>query len=223
MNLLDRIISYVAPYNCVACQVEGYLLCSGCEGALRPSFPERCYRCNKLSEQNKTCKNCRRTSKLTHVWVRSEYKGIAKELVHQLKFGRAPSVADLIGTHMANMLQGNHGDTIIMPVPTATTRRRQRGYDQSVLISRRIARITGLPMYQYIIRLGQTRQVGSRKTDRMKQLQDAYRVTHLNQIRGKHIIIVDDVLTTGATLESVAKILRGAGASRVDALVFARA
>jgi predicted amidophosphoribosyltransferase len=78
-------------------------------------------------------------------------------------------------------------------------------------------------MYQYIIRLGQTRQVGSRKTDRMKQLQDAYRVTHLNQIRGKHIIIVDDVLTTGATLESVAKILRGAGASRVDALVFARA
>lgn len=186
-------------------------------------MPGRCFRCSKQSSQSKTCKNCRQHSSLAHVWIRSEYKGIPKELIHGLKFQRTPSAATIVGEAMISTLPEITEDTIVVPIPTASSRKRQRGYDQAVLISRSIARQTGMSVVRALVRTGQTRQVGSKKADRLNQLKNAYVVVRPGRISGAHILLIDDVLTTGATLESAAKSLRRAGATQVDALVFARA
>jgi predicted amidophosphoribosyltransferase len=73
------------------------------------------------------------------------------------------------------------------------------------------------------MRIGQAHQVGAGRAQRKKQLDGVFRPRHIERIKGQHIILVDDVLTTGATLESAARTLRRAGAAQVDAWVFAKA
>lgn len=222
MNIVERLISIVAPHECIACGYEGSLLCTNCIELLGPLPPEKCFSCQKISSNNKTCKNCRQKSKLGHVWIRTEYKDEAKELIHLLKFERAKASQEIIAAAMVEILP-KRTSTIIVPIPTASSRKRQRGYDQSVLIAKRISTITSLPLERFISRIGQSRQVGSLKTERLLQLRDAFLVNKPEQIKGAHIILIDDVMTTGATLEAAATVLRNAGAKQVDALVFARA
>lgn len=114
-------------------------------------------------------------------------------------------------------------EAVLVPVPTATSRVRQRGYDQAGLLSQELSRRTGLPSLPLLARCGQDRQVGSGRTERVRHLTGAFRVPAGKDVRGKHVILVDDVLTTGATLEAAAATLHKAGAARVDALVFAQA
>lgn len=223
MSLLEKLVAFVSPHNCLSCGKEGSLLCKDCSDSLGVLPPERCFRCNKSSPESKTCPACRQVSRLSHVWIRTEYKGIPKELVHKLKFERAIATVEVIAEAIAVALPGGIAECIFVPIPTATKRKRQRGYDQSVLIARHVAKLANLPMHQYLLRLGQSRQVGSKKADRITQLASAYRVIHREKLLGKRVILVDDVLTTGATLEAAAKILREAGVKQVDALVFARA
>jgi ComF family protein len=114
-------------------------------------------------------------------------------------------------------------DAVLVPVPTATSRVRQRGYDQAELLCRELASLTRLPYRTALARHGQSRQVGTNRTERRAHLEGALRVRHPETIQGKHVVLVDDVLTTGATIEAAAKVIRRAGAKRVDAIVFAQA
>lgn len=76
--------------------------------------------------------------------------------------------------------------------------------------------------FTLLSRLGQTRQVGSKREQRLTQLSDAFRALRPDVIRNAQILLVDDVVTTGGTLEAAANVLRQAGASRIDAVVFAQ-
>ena len=113
-------------------------------------------------------------------------------------------------------------NTIIVPVPTATSRVRQRGYDQAVLLAKEVARQSGLKYTHCLSRTTQAHQVGAGRSQRIKQLSGAFRVTKPDQVMGVHILLIDDVITTGATLESAALLLKKTGAKRIDALVFAQ-
>ncbi len=223
MNVFERLISIVAPHNCLVCDAEGTLVCSNCASVLVCVSPPRCYRCYKLTTRSSTCKKCRKISSLSHVWITTQYTGVSKELIHVLKFERTRAATDVIVRAMLSSLPDEYQNAIVVPIPTATSRRRLRGYDQSVLIASGISKHLHLPMKQLLVRIGQSRQVGSSKADRLKQLEHAYKVIRKDKVQGSHIILVDDVMTTGGTLESAARTLKKAGASRVDAVVFARA
>jgi predicted amidophosphoribosyltransferase len=81
----------------------------------------------------------------------------------------------------------------------------------------------GVKVSELLVRHGQTRQVGSHRNTRLVQLKDSYTVKNRIQIVGAHVILVDDVMTTGATIETAARVLKKAGAREVDACIFARA
>lgn len=121
---------------------------------------------------------------------------------------------------MADSVPSLHNDVIIIPVTTATSRIRRRGYDHTKLLARELAHLNHLSYQNHLIRLNQTRQVGSSRQTRQQQLLGAFRVLHPRKIAGKDVLLVDDVLTSGATLEEAARVLKSAGVRHVAAVVF---
>ncbi|MES2971717.1 MAG: phosphoribosyltransferase family protein [Patescibacteria group bacterium] len=222
MPLLDVLLSTLAPHHCIVCGAEGRLVCAWCAPDAFPELPSRCYRCQKLSSDSAVCNTCRKQTALRHVWIRTDYSVAAKELLRLYKFERTRAAANIIAHAMEEMLPYLSDDIIVIAVPTATSRVRQRGYDHAALLARAIAGKRKLLWVPALANLAQTRQVGANRQKRLEQLEDNFLVTKPEIIKGSHILLIDDVLTTGATLETAAKALKQAGAKTVDALIFAQ-
>lgn len=221
--MIDSLLALVAPHECLSCRAEGALLCSSCQDVL-PAVPARCYRCRKVTDgDGRTCLACRRHSKLYSLRAATYYDGVAKDLVWKFKFGHARAAANDIAKMMAGLLSEELTNTVLCHIPTATSRVRQRGFDQAELLAKELSRLTGLSRARWLARHGQGQQVGASRTERQAQLAHAFRVVNLPMVRGAHILLVDDVLTTSATMEAAAAALRAAGARRVSGLVFAQA
>jgi ComF family protein len=163
------------------------------------------------------------------VWITTNYEGAAKELVKIYKFGHQRAAAAALSRLMvetlhdfdtsAELIRLNY---LIVPVPTATSRIRQRSFDHSALLARAIGRQLGAENANGLGRRGQSRQLGAKRPDRLSQPEGNYFVRLPQIIKDQNILVIDDVVTTGATLKTVTKVLRAAGAKRVDALVFAK-
>lgn len=195
-------------------------MCDQCALGIGP-LPSRCYLCHKITRQHAVCNVCRHKSSLSHVWVATAYEGLGKELVYKLKFGRARSVADPVGRIMSNQLPRLDKSVIVTHVPTANQRVRVRGYDQARLIAKAVADQKGWLYVPLLVRLGSKRQVGASKTERESQLRDAFAPRNKKLIKNAHVLLIDDVVTTGATIEFAGRALKDAGAKTVDVAVFA--
>jgi Predicted amidophosphoribosyltransferases len=145
---------------------------------------------------------------------------VVKELVRVLKFERAKGAAVAMADAMLAML-GTFGEVCITHVPTANSRVRERGYDQAALIAKELSRRSGRLYAPLLARMGNQRQLGQNRSVRTKQMRGGFRILNPALLRDRHILLVDDVLTTGATCEAAARALCQAGAKRVSAIVFA--
>jgi ComF family protein len=219
MSLIEEFFNGIAPYECVGCRKEGSLICYECADKL-VRIPPRCYRCGRWTDNFRTCAACRRQSPIHSLWAATRYEGVAKDVLHQVKFERAksgiPRVAELMP-----LPTWNTNDTVLVYIPTANSRVRQRGYDQAAVLARTLSRRLGLPLARCLARVTDKRQVGQGRAARQQQMSSAFRPLAVETIKNKHVVLVDDVLTTGATCEAAARVLKQAGAKRVSALVFA--
>lgn len=213
----ERLIRLVAPHQCLGCGREGVVCCDGCQEENFTPMPSRCFRCRHLTAEYAACRSCR--SPLRHVWVTTEYDGLARQLLHSYKFQRARAAAATLGQSIAEALPYLPADTTVTYVPTATKRMRMRGYDHAELVAQSVASLKNLPFQRLVARQTQSRQVGANRSVRLKQLEGAFRL--VDEVP-ERVLIVDDVVTTGATLEAMAVLLRRAGARDVSAAVFAQ-
>ncbi len=219
---IESVIELIAPHVCMSCGLEGKIICTWCQPDAFPALPSRCYRCKRLTHDFSVCKSCRSGSKLRRVWCATGYEKVAKDLLWCYKFDRARAAANPIAQALDAILPFLTQETIISFVPTATSRLRLRGYDQAELIAKELARLRNLSCARLVTRISQARQVGSTKQQRERQMHGAFVVTKPGLCQNATILIVDDIITTGSTLEAVARMLRTAGAAHVDGAIFAQ-
>ena len=155
---------------------------------------------------------------LDRAWSSAAHEGVARDLVTALKFRRLTPVAGLIADRVQWLAPADLLSGAIVPVPAAPLRLRKRGFDPAGEIAAALAERLGAPVEDCLSRRGGGRQVGKRR---------AQRIGHPPRIEvragvPRSALLIDDVLTTGATLSACARALRGAGAVRVVAITFAR-
>ena len=232
---LRGLIGIVYPPTCIACQAangEAQALCPACWRGI--GFIERPY-CERLGTPFPVDLGNGLLSPAAiadpPVFARARavcrFDGTARELVHRLKYGDRVELSLTLGRMMAQAGRELTADAdLVLPVPLHRTRLWRRRFNQAAALARIVCRETGLPLETTALtRIRRTRQqVGLTRAQRAENLQGAFHVsaTMRSCIEGRRVLLVDDVLTTGATVNAAARALLRAGASAVDVLTFAR-
>jgi ComF family protein len=156
------------------------------------------------------------------------YNEVTRRFLLSVKYFSAPKIGEYVGEIMANRLLPTgffRGVDVIVPIPLYKVRARERGYNQSDCIARGLSRKTGLPMDAGVVvrtRHNPT-QTHLTRMERRENVRDLFAVTHPERLQGKHILLIDDVLTTGSTLLSCAVVLAEVPGVTLSILTFARA
>lgn len=201
--MLEEVLALVAPPACGVCG-------QGCE--VRRRLCERCELGLRNVEPVWSV-----VPGLDEVWSAAPYEGVARRLVGALKFGSRVALADEAAALIAGRAPGELLDGAIVPVPPAPLRRRRRGFDSAEAIAIALARMTGVPLVPCLVRTQGRRQVGRRRAER---LADPPRVRAVSP-PPRRAVLVDDVMTTGATLGACAEALLVAGTVGVAAVTLA--
>jgi ComF family protein len=151
------------------------------------------------------------------------YEGSLARLIHLFKYQRITPLAGPLGGMLLRALPRGERFDVLTPMPLHWTRRLARGFNQAELLARQVARGTGLPVERLLRRLRATgSQAGLTNAGRRANVNGAFGVLHPERVKDRRILLVDDVLTTGATANACARELRAAGAARVSILTLAR-
>lgn len=222
----DFFLELIFPKKCVNCGEFGSFLCGKCLVEIKPITTQVCPKCGKISDRGKWCPGCKGKSDLSGIIVAADYRtGPTKELIHHLKYFSilelAPGLADLL---IDQLLDVNfRGKVIITSVPLYQRKQNDRGFNQAEELAKIVSNKIG---YSYQPLLGRKfhkkSQVELSGKERRKNLAGKFLPIDEKIIKGKAIILVDDVSTTGTTLEECAKVLRTSGARQVWGLVVAR-
>jgi ComF family protein len=223
MNILDKALGLIAPHACLGCNTEGLVLCQECAEQKLPFFKTGiCYLCGKLSTNFMTCQKCSTSTTPQHVWLAAEYKDVAKQLVAAYKFEYARSAAITMAQYMDEALPYFAEAPVLAFVPTVPGHIRERGFDHAALLAKELCSLRGWHYIPVLARQTSRQQHGATKVARQAQVKNAFRVRNANLVMGKHVLLLDDVVTTGSTLSECSKVLKKAGAAQVDAAAFAR-
>ncbi len=232
---LRGLVGIVYPPSCIACQAatgEAQALCPACWRGI--GFIERPY-CERLGTPFAIDLGAGLLSPAAiadpPVFARARavcrFDGTARELVHRLKYGDRAELSLTLGRMMAQAgRELAAAADLVRPVPLHRTRLWRRRFNQAAALARIVSRETGLPLAATALtRIRRTRQqVGLTRAQRAENLQGAFHVSAAMRslVEGRRILLVDDVLTTGATVNAASRALLRAGASAVDVLTFAR-
>jgi predicted amidophosphoribosyltransferase len=221
--LISELVALVAPPCCPACRralpgAAALRLCPDCAAAL-PWLPRRCCpRCALPSHRGRRCPATR--AAFDRAWAPLAYEGVARDLVAALKFRAAVPLADLMAAQIAAGLPtALRSVEAVVPVPAHRGRRRRRGFDPAGLLAAALAPRLGLPLAPCLRRGGGRRQVGAGRAERRDPSRLAVRAVG---VVPSHALLVDDVHTTGATLDACARALRAAGCRAAVAVSYAR-
>jgi len=238
-RLWERALDLIFPPRCVSCNSFGAFICDRCLSGMTKAGPPRCPTCwvpvlparrggsrvEGPAEQETECGRCR-GGRMAFKGLRSVfvYEGASRDAVHAIKFRGLSAVAPRMAALMAErLLEWSPPVQAIVPVPLAGHRRRQRGYNQSELLAKEASRLSGIPLARRALvrRRGTPPQV--RQPDewaRRRNVAGAFAPGRTVPSGG--ILLIDDVVTTGATLDACARVLISEGSGPVFALTFAR-
>ncbi len=237
-SLLADLAGLIYPNVCQFCEKEiatakeGYV-CERCKSNVKYIEPPFCERCGKPYYGSITvkfiCSDCK-SSKIYFDRARSavEYEDIVKKAVHLYKYKGAlwiePMLAEILTTTIQKDLNPSEWDSVI-PVPLHFVKYNERGFNQAERLSISISKATAIPVNKNVLkRIKYTEtQTALNRTKRSENVKNAFVVKDKSGwLNGKRIILVDDIMTTGATVNECARMLRRAGVAKIDVWTFAR-
>lgn len=217
------------PPRCPGCgAVSGadHLFCAACWGSLRWLTPPWCASCfHPLADSEVLCARCTEHPP-GHDGVRAAvgYDAIARAMVLRLKHGGHLAYAETIAAHLARLVPDEA--ELLVPVPLHRWRLWRRGFNQAVLIADGVGRRRGVPVARDVLRRVRATPMlrGLGRRARARAVAEAFALAPASgqRLAGRHVLLVDDVYTSGATAEACAGLLRAAGAARVEILCWAR-
>ena len=223
-QLRTAVLDLLFPLRCLGCGSEGSLICASCSRSLaRISLP-LCLRCGTPLKEGVLCPTCI-SFPLAIDGIRSVflYEGIVRQAVHQFKYRRLKAMAAPLGQLMADYL-GAHPLPcgVLTPVPLHPKRLRERGYNQASLLAHEIGKHTRVPVVEATL-VRQRDTISQARTasaaERRGNVRDAFACRQ--ELAGERVLLIDDVSTTGATLDACAVALKDAGAGSVWGLTVA--
>lgn len=221
-KLKNFVLDLVFPRHCLNCNRLGHFICPKCRGEIIKISQTNCPICHQKSENGRLCPKCRPKYRLRGVLAYGFFHDpILKNVIHQFKYEGISSA----GEELAELLEPlvpKEIDTLAF-VPVSRKRLHERGFNQAKVLAQHLSRLSGKPVYKGLIKTRHTeRQVGLKRGERLANLRGVYKVTNEQEIKNKKILLIDDVLTTGATLDNCSRALRSAGAKEIWGLVLAR-
>ena len=232
-TIKEFLLDVFFPRFCFGCNREGKWLCDDCLATLEIRNYVVCPICLKRTLDFKTCRSCQSKTILSGLfWALSYENLLVKKLIHRFKY--EPFVRELkqplsyiIISHLLLIeffSTNNPADFILIPIPLHIKRKKWRGFDQTEEISKEISNYFGIPLLTNIlIRKKETLpQVDLEEKERKENIKGVFSLKNVQEIQGKKIFLVDDVYTTGATMEEATRVLKEVGAKEIWGVTVAR-
>lgn len=229
-HLTQRLLDILFPPHCAGCRRSGTIFCPACVATCIPPPPPLCQRCGASLANSTSCQYCRyHPLGLSGLRSTGVYQGPLQAAIRALKYNGNTRLAQPLGHMLASgyLAYGLQADCVI-PVPLHSERYKQRGYNHAQLLAEVLAAQINRPLYtNIVIRQRDTpAQVGLNANERRQNVAGAFLLTpSLNiaqSLAGRHILLIDDVFTSGSTLAACAEPLFAARAASVWGLVVAR-
>jgi ComF family protein len=217
--MLDNIIAFMAPHYCCGCDKIGSLLCEDCKYNIISDSVLVCVVCGRPTVGMNLCLSC--SAPYERAWFVGERTGVLQRLIGLYKFERAKAGYRPLGDLLADVLPDFPGRVIVVPIPTVASHVRERGYDHMQLIAKRFAKKRNLELSRILYRKTNTKQRQASSNKRNLQARSAFGARGAIDPH-KIYLIMDDVVTTGATIKYATRALRSAGAKHVWVVAIAR-
>lgn len=225
IDICTNFAHILLPQNCILCGsgCGRQQLCTGCRDDLPFHRTPCCPICAQPSPQAEVCGTClQHAPYFDATFADFSYSFPADALIRALKYQGQLEIAELLATSLSQRISACTKPDLIIPMPLHASRLKERGFNQATEIARRVARLAGIPFdVDAALRVRATEpQAGLPLEKRKKNLHGAFASARL--LTGKNIAVIDDVMTTGTSLDELAKTLKAAGAVRVECWVAAR-
>jgi ComF family protein len=227
-RLAERIAGRLFAQDCLLCgqDSEGEILCPACAADLPRLSTPHCPRCALPTAQGESCGRClAHPPHFDRTFAAFSYGFPLDKLIQSFKYGHRLALAAYLGRELARLASASAGEMaadLIVPLPLHPLRLRERGFNQALELARPVAVALGLPLDPHACaRIRYTpAQAGLPWKKRAENIRRAFHCTR--ELTGRHILLVDDVMTTGASLDECARTLKRHGAAEVSLLVVAR-
>lgn len=225
-RLRNALLDVIFPPRCVCCGHDGQWWCATCQAQVQVIPDPVCPQCGRPQHNTLLCSLCRHSPpQIDGIRSAVIFEGPLREAIHHLKYRGRTSLAEPLGSLLiAHWQAAPLPADMLVPVPLHHARLHERGYNQSSLLAEQLARASGLPVVEAALkRIKATLpQITLDAAQRKANVQDAFEACP-DLVQGRQVLLIDDVCTTGATLEACSHALKQAGAKSVWALTLGRA
>jgi len=216
--MFDKLLSTIAPHLCFSCGKTGSVLCDNCKYNIVSESYSGCLACGRIAGSTGVCSNCQLP--YIRAWCAGEREGVLQRIIGAYKFQNNYAAHQLLADILVERIGRLPTDTIIVPVPTVVSHIRERGYDHTLLLAKRMAHQLGVTYRTSLQRNGNAKQREASRAVRKQQAKQAFYVD--GSVPPVPHLLIDDIVTTGATVHYGALALKNAGASEVWVATIAR-